>query len=159
MTNHTRTFRIRNNSSDRDAPRVVDVDATPEQIAALERDGYIVRERLVSGDLLETLRHAADELEADALAKQKPGEGKGFGGLFLRGLIDKHRVFRDVLLILRRACRWRGRWWGRRCRFMPASCASPTRNWRIRTWNGTFISASFPTRSRRGFIVPSSWTI
>lgn len=97
MINHIRTFRIRNNSADRDAPRVVDVDATPEQIAALERDGYLVRERLVAGELLEILRRAADELEADALAKQKPGEGKGFGGLFLRGLIDKHPVFLETL--------------------------------------------------------------
>lgn len=97
MDRYSQTFRIRSNSVDRDPPRLVEADASPEQIMQLERDGYLVRERLIQGELLERLRRAADELEADALRHSRPGQGKGFGGLFLRGLIDKHPVFLETL--------------------------------------------------------------
>jgi len=76
----------------------VDVHASLEQLRALDEDGFLVRERLVQGELLESLRAAADELEADALKNQKPGESGSFGGLFVRNLLDRHPVFRDALL-------------------------------------------------------------
>ncbi len=97
---HTRTYRIRSNQVHTAPPRVVNVEASPEEVRHLEEEGYLVRERLVQGELLETLRHAADEIEAEALAKQPASqvEHVGFGGLFVRHLIDKHPVFLENLL-------------------------------------------------------------
>lgn len=96
---HRRTYRIRSHRVHLDPPRVLDVHATPEEVAQLEREGYVVRERLVAGDLLERLRRAADDVEAEELAKgHKPGESGGFGGLFVRSLIDRHPVFLETLL-------------------------------------------------------------
>ncbi len=97
MQKHSLSFRIRSNTVDRDPPRVIEIDASPEEIERLKQDGYLVRERLVQGELLEELRVAADAVEADALAHSKPGEGKGFGGLFIRSLIDKHPAFLETL--------------------------------------------------------------
>ncbi|MDX1934043.1 MAG: phytanoyl-CoA dioxygenase family protein [Capsulimonadales bacterium] len=93
-----RTFRIRSNRVDRDPPRVIDVLATPEEVARLETDGFLVRPGIVHGEMLAELRQAADELEAETLVRQKPGEGKGFGGLFIRNIVDKHPVFLKWLL-------------------------------------------------------------
>jgi ectoine hydroxylase-related dioxygenase (phytanoyl-CoA dioxygenase family) len=93
---HTLHYRVRNR--DEGGERAVEVHASPGQIRGLEDEGYLVRERLVSGELLERLRRAADELEAAELERQRPGEGGGFGGLFVRNLLDKHPVFLDELL-------------------------------------------------------------
>ena len=95
---HERQYRIRNTRVHLDPPRTFDVYASPEQIAHLEQEGYLVRERLVSGDLLEKLRAAADAVEAEALKTTRPGETGGFGGLFVRGLIDRHPDFLETLL-------------------------------------------------------------
>ena len=95
---HTRSYRIRNNRVHVDPPRTVEVQATPEQVRSLEDEGYLVRERLVRGALLDRLRDAADEVEAEAQKTQGTGGGGGFGGLFVRGLIDRHPAFLDALL-------------------------------------------------------------
>lgn len=95
---HERQYRIRNHRIHLDPPRTFDVHAAPEQIAHLEQEGYLVRERLVTGDLLQTLRDAADGVEAEALKTTRPGEAGGFGGLFVRGLIDRHPAFLETLL-------------------------------------------------------------
>lgn len=95
---HSISYRIRSNQVHVAPPRVVEVEASPEQIRHLIDEGYLVRERLVQGELLENLRRAADEVEAEALARQKPGESGGFGGLFVRDLIDRHPVFLETLL-------------------------------------------------------------
>ena len=93
---HRRTFRIRNHDF-ADPVRTIDVHATPEQVRQLEQDGYLVRERLITGDVLQRLRDAADELAHAHGGAQAAGEGR-FGGLFVRNLMDKHSTFRDVLL-------------------------------------------------------------
>ncbi len=94
---HTRSYRIRNNRVHIDPPRQVDVQASPEQVRVLEEEGYLVRERLIEGELLQQLRDAADEIEAEELAHRKAGEGGGFGGLFVRNLIDRHPTFLQLL--------------------------------------------------------------
>ena len=63
------SYRVRNTRVEIDPPRRVDVEAAREQILALVRDGYLVRESLVSGSLLAELRRASDEIEASALAR------------------------------------------------------------------------------------------
>lgn len=95
---HTQHFRIRGLDTDQNAARAVEVHASPEQLRALDEDGFLVRERLVRDELLGRLREAADELEAEALRRDRPGESGSFGGLFVRNLLDRHPVFRDELL-------------------------------------------------------------
>ncbi len=87
-------YKIRNTRFELDPPREVKVEATAEQMRQLVEEGYMVRERLVSGELLETLRAAADEL-AEA-AGNRGGSGS-FGGLFIRNLIDLHSAFHALL--------------------------------------------------------------
>ncbi|MDQ3813933.1 MAG: phytanoyl-CoA dioxygenase family protein, partial [Armatimonadota bacterium] len=94
---HRRSYRIRNNCVHLDPPRLVEVQASPEQIRRLEEEGYLVRERLIQGELLDTLRQAADEIEAEELQKRRPGETGGFGGLFVRNLLDRHPAFLAML--------------------------------------------------------------
>lgn len=91
-------FRVRNRGAGEAAARAVEVHASPEQVRALAEEGYLVRERLIGGELLERLRRAADELEAEELKRRRPGEDPGFGGLFIRNLLDKHPVFLQTLL-------------------------------------------------------------
>lgn len=76
--------------------RNVEVHATPQEIQQLVNQGYLVRERLLTEQSLEQLRNALDEVEAQERAG-KNVTGKGFGGLFLRHLPDKHPVFCEMV--------------------------------------------------------------
>lgn len=92
---YTVRYRILNSDLS-DPERTVEVHATPGEIAQFARDGFLVRERVVSGDRLERLRSALDEV----IAAERGGAsvtGKAFGGLFLRHLMDKHEAFLDLL--------------------------------------------------------------
>ncbi len=97
VQHHTLTFKIC--SHDRTDPvRVVDVHASPEEIARLVADGYLVRERLFSPEQVERMRRALDEVaerevEGGAIALSA---SRRFGGLFLRHLMDKHPVFLEM---------------------------------------------------------------
>jgi hypothetical protein len=91
---HTLTYRTRDYS--RKFPtRTVEVLATPEEIQAFVRDGYLVRERLIAMEQVERLRAALDETVArdDHLEK---GGGRTFGGVFIRHLMDKHPAFLEL---------------------------------------------------------------
>lgn len=91
---HTLTYRIRDGH--RGNPlRTVEVLATPEEIAAFVRDGYLVRERLILADEIERLRAALDEAVAGD-AGLETGGGKAFGGVFIRHLMDKHPAFLEM---------------------------------------------------------------
>lgn len=94
------TYKILNHDL-ADPYRTVNVEATPDEIDRLTRDGYLVRERLFQGDALERLRTALDEVAAAEADIDGPGEGysasRRFGGLFLRHLMDKHPAFLDLL--------------------------------------------------------------
>jgi ectoine hydroxylase-related dioxygenase (phytanoyl-CoA dioxygenase family) len=76
--------------------RQVPVHATPDEIQHLVQQGYLVRERLFQGEALERLRGALDEVEAQERAGQNVSS-RGFGGLFIRHLMDKHPVFMGML--------------------------------------------------------------
>jgi len=76
--------------------RNVEVHATPQEVQQLVNQGYVVRERLLTEASLEQLRTALDEVEAAERAG-KNVTGKGFGGLFLRHLPDKHPVFCEMV--------------------------------------------------------------
>jgi hypothetical protein len=92
---HTITYRTRDGH--RGFPvREVEVLATPEEIQAFVRDGYLVRERLVPMDQVLRLREALDETVAEDRHLEKGG-GKAFGGVFIRHLMDKHPTFLELL--------------------------------------------------------------
>lgn len=92
---HTIRYRVRDDHK-QNPERVVEVLATPEEIQALARDGYLVRERLVPMEHVEVLRAALDETVArdDRLEISSAGR---FGGVFLRHLMDKHPAFLEFL--------------------------------------------------------------
>ncbi len=92
------SYRIRSNRVDLDPPRDITVHAARHEIADLIENGYVVRERLFTGDELDSLRQAADEIEARYLESGKPGQGKGFGGLFVRNIVDEHPTIENLLL-------------------------------------------------------------
>lgn len=98
---YTLTYRLLNHDL-KDPIRPVEVHATPEEINSFAEAGYLIRERLFQGELLERLRAALDEVAAtESSSTMGMGEGmstsRRFGGLFLRHLMDKHSAFLDLL--------------------------------------------------------------
>src|SRR5262245_26801035 len=92
---HTLTYRIRD--AHKGFPvREVEVLATPEEIATLVRDGYLVRERLLTMAQVERLRGALAEAAARD-ERSEAGGGRAFGGIFLRHLADKHPAFLEMI--------------------------------------------------------------
>lgn len=81
--------------------RSVEVQASEEEVAQLEREGFLVRERFFEGETLESLRAALDRLEAQARAAMQPHDSisanRQFGGLFIRYLMDKDPVFLNMI--------------------------------------------------------------
>jgi ectoine hydroxylase-related dioxygenase (phytanoyl-CoA dioxygenase family) len=77
--------------------RIVDVEASPAEIDQLVREGYLVREGALAGDLLESLRGALDELIRGELDHADLQADSGFGGLFLRHLFDRSAAFHALL--------------------------------------------------------------
>jgi ectoine hydroxylase-related dioxygenase (phytanoyl-CoA dioxygenase family) len=84
-----------------DPQRKVEVHASPEEINRFAEEGYLIREKVFSGESLQRLRDALDRLEEREWQIKGPGEGlstsRDFGGLFLRYLMDKDPVFLDLL--------------------------------------------------------------
>jgi hypothetical protein len=94
-THFTHTYRVRSPELHQ-SPRVVDVQASREEMRRLEADGYLVRERLIPPALLDELRAAADAIEAQELRTRQAGQGD-FGGLFTRNIVDRHPTFLKLL--------------------------------------------------------------
>jgi ectoine hydroxylase-related dioxygenase (phytanoyl-CoA dioxygenase family) len=94
---HSISYRIRNTRVDLDPPRTVEVEASRDDICSLVNDGYLVRKRLIGGELLDELRRAADEIESSVSEKQGKGTRGDFGGLFVRDLIDRHTAFHKLI--------------------------------------------------------------
>ena len=84
-----------------DPYRDVEVEATQTEIRSLTVDGFLVRERIVQGELLESLRQGVDALEEAERQDPRPGEGysdsRRYGGLFMRWLFDRHPAFLPLL--------------------------------------------------------------
>ena len=83
-----------------DAPivREVDVHATPEELESLDRDGYLVRERVIEGEWLESLRSAIDRMAEAEWPEIRPYSEDNLPertwGAILRHLLDKDATFR-----------------------------------------------------------------
>ena len=96
-TGYTIEYRIRNHDL-KDPSRPVHVQATPEEIERLARDGYLVRERLLDDEHTARLRTAVDEvIERELRTSVRISTSSRFGGLFLRHLMDKHPAFLEML--------------------------------------------------------------
>ncbi len=93
---YTLNYRI-NNHDLPDPVRKIEVEATPEQIAHLAEQGYLVRERLVQGAFLQELQAAVDELAEAEGGANATSNGGHFGGLFIRNLPDRHPAFRKLV--------------------------------------------------------------
>lgn len=92
---HHITYRVRDHAKGFPI-REVEVLATPEEITALARDGYMVREALLPMTEVERLRAALDETVARDDRLETRG-GRAFGGVFIRHLMDKHPAFLEFL--------------------------------------------------------------
>jgi ectoine hydroxylase-related dioxygenase (phytanoyl-CoA dioxygenase family) len=92
---HTIEYRVRDANKGNPVRRV-EVLATPEEIRAFVRDGYLVRERLLPPDEVEKLRSALDQCVATDRYIQRSSSDT-FGGTFLRHLADKHPAFFDLI--------------------------------------------------------------
>lgn len=92
---HTIRYRVRDDHKG-NPEREVEVLATPEEIQAFVRDGYLVRERLIPMQHVERLRQAFDEVVARDDRLETKG-GKRFGGVFMRHMMDKHPAFLEFL--------------------------------------------------------------
>ena len=95
---YTLNYRIRNSErGDDHNRREIDVHATPEEIAQLAEDGYLVRERLFSPEQTQRLRDALDDLAKDEMtAGNSVSDAATFSGLFLRHLMDKRPEFLEL---------------------------------------------------------------
>ena len=87
-----------------DAPkqREVEVHATPAELDALDRDGFLIRENAIEGESLESLRAAIDRLTEAEWPLHRPSEDEDglperSWGLIFRHLLDKDAAFHDLL--------------------------------------------------------------
>ena len=86
-----------------DAPivREVDVHATPEELESLDRDGYLVRERVIEGEWLESLRSAIDRMAEAEWPEIRPYSEDNLPertwGAILRHLLDKDATFHELI--------------------------------------------------------------
>ncbi len=104
---HTISYHILVNNEGQEQERRFDVWASRAEIEAFARDGYLVREALIEGEPLETLRRALDAVEE---AEFEEADGSRLRGRdwIPRHLFDKHADFHmlinfDPLLSLARA--------------------------------------------------------
>ena len=76
----------------------VEVHATPEALQTFAETGYLVREGLFQGEVLEKLRDALDRLEERESEKRDNAmAGKRGWGFIPRHLMDKDEVFLELL--------------------------------------------------------------
>ena len=72
--------------------RPVEVPATAAELDGFAASGYLVRSRLVTGDLLAQLRETVDEVAAGLI-----GGGGRFGGVCVRHCFERHPGFHPLI--------------------------------------------------------------
>ena len=111
MPTHNISYRVlKDHMGGEPAHREVAVCATPEELEALGRDGFLIREAAVGGDWLQSLRVALDRLtQKEWPAHRPPLDADGAAslvaddmparswGVILRHLLDKDAAFHDLL--------------------------------------------------------------
>lgn len=93
---HERSYKVLDREGS--APRTIQVHAQEAEITQLVDEGFVVRERILSEDLLATLRAEVDRIEEAHLRTQRPSEDTSFGGLFIRNVIAESALLRDFCL-------------------------------------------------------------
>ena len=78
------------------------MQATAEELIRLDRDGFLVRERAIQGEWLESLRSALDRLADAEWTRHRPehsdeGPPSRSWGIVLRHLLDKDTAFHGLL--------------------------------------------------------------
>ena len=99
MSRHELCYEILNahNLGD-DCTRTIDVHANPDELAQLDREGYLVCEGLFTGSALATLRDAVERLvESEWEQHRGKAAGKRSWGIILRHLMDKDPAFLELL--------------------------------------------------------------
>lgn len=100
---HRITYNISRERLAREVSRTRDVDvhATPEELDALDRDGFLVRENAIEGDWLQALRDAVDKLLDAEWPEIRPYSEDNLPertwGAILRHLLDKDVVFHELV--------------------------------------------------------------
>jgi hypothetical protein len=78
--------------------RRLEVQATPEQLQFFADNGYLVLENLLAPRHLEELRSGLMQVaERENPTLNKNSYGKEFGGIYARGLLDKHKAFHSLI--------------------------------------------------------------
>ena len=99
QSQHKLTYQIlnRHQKSGDENYRDIQVHATSEELAELDRTGYLAREKLFQNEHLQRLRESLDRLfEAEVdISKRKTAE-RSWGSI-LRYLEDKDPVFLDLI--------------------------------------------------------------
>lgn len=85
-----------NNFNLKQTKRPVLVQATPDELTALAKDGFLHRKRLIDDDLLEAFRTAVDRL-TEIEMKHPDREFYAGNALFIRYLMDKDSAFGPLL--------------------------------------------------------------
>ena len=97
---HHLSYRILNKLGNwPDLQRDLSVHASPAELDQLDREGYLVREKLLDSTLLEKCRERLDRIEALESSEAKlQAEGKGgtSWGVFVRYLLHKDPSFMDL---------------------------------------------------------------
>ncbi len=76
----------------------IEVFATPEQLQFFAEKGYLVLESILTRSHLDELRSALMEVvENENSSFKKNSYGKEFGGIYARGLLDKHKAFHSLI--------------------------------------------------------------
>ena len=103
MSTHRVSYRVlKEHMGGEPARRDVTVCATPGELAALDRDGFLIRESVIEGDWLRALTTALDGLsETERRAWQPPvaddDQPARSWGIIVRHLLDKDAAFHDLL--------------------------------------------------------------
>ena len=82
----------------KDPHRVIEVQATPEQLKSFEENGFLVLERVLTPEHLEELRNALMEVaDRENPPSKKNSYSREYGGIYVRGLLDKHPAFLSLV--------------------------------------------------------------
>ncbi len=96
MERHTIHYEVMNSQQQAESGRhwAIDVQATPKELQTFAETGYLIREGLFAGALLQQLRDALDRLEARESEKRDSAvQGERSWGFIPRHLMDKDEVF------------------------------------------------------------------
>jgi ectoine hydroxylase-related dioxygenase (phytanoyl-CoA dioxygenase family) len=86
------------NYQEKEPHRKIEVQATPEQLQSFAENGYLVLERVLTPEHLEELRNGLMEVvERENPPSKKQSYGREYGGIYARGLLDKHKAFHSLI--------------------------------------------------------------